>query len=229
MAAEIIATGGTIGFGLGSMLQQSRELADLAATFANQRDHIDLAGMATGDLAHQRRLTNARTSEDADALALATSQHAINRRDTRLDRLLNGSSLHRRGCLARQRHQPAIDLWPAIKRPPERVHDTTEQAGANGDGQSTVVIMNLIPWRHTMGIAERHHDGVIAIEANHLGINRQAPAFGHDRAAIADRRGQAGHVDRDPSDRTHLAFGPGSIQRARRSDDVPFNGDQDVC
>ena len=30
MAAEIIATGGTIGFGLGSMLQQSRELADLA-------------------------------------------------------------------------------------------------------------------------------------------------------------------------------------------------------
>jgi len=31
MAAEIIAVGGTIGFGLGSMLQQSRELADLAA------------------------------------------------------------------------------------------------------------------------------------------------------------------------------------------------------
>lgn len=30
MAAEIIAVGGTIGFGLGSMLQQSRELADLA-------------------------------------------------------------------------------------------------------------------------------------------------------------------------------------------------------
>lgn len=31
MAAEIIATGGSIGFGLGAMLQQSRELADLAA------------------------------------------------------------------------------------------------------------------------------------------------------------------------------------------------------
>lgn len=30
MAAEIIATGGSIGFGLGSMLDQSRELADLA-------------------------------------------------------------------------------------------------------------------------------------------------------------------------------------------------------
>ncbi|WP_309126991.1 ABC transporter permease [Microbacterium sp.] len=30
MAAEIIAVGGSIGFGLGSMLQQSRELADLA-------------------------------------------------------------------------------------------------------------------------------------------------------------------------------------------------------
>ncbi|GGA75943.1 sulfate ABC transporter permease [Pseudoclavibacter endophyticus] len=30
MAAEIIAVGGTIGFGLGSLLQQSRELADLA-------------------------------------------------------------------------------------------------------------------------------------------------------------------------------------------------------
>jgi len=30
MAAEIIAFGGTIGFGLGTMLQQSRELADLA-------------------------------------------------------------------------------------------------------------------------------------------------------------------------------------------------------
>lgn len=34
MAAEIIATGGTIGFGLGSMLDQSRELADLASVLA---------------------------------------------------------------------------------------------------------------------------------------------------------------------------------------------------
>ena len=34
MAAEIIAVGGTIGFGLGSMLQQSRELADLAGCSA---------------------------------------------------------------------------------------------------------------------------------------------------------------------------------------------------
>jgi NitT/TauT family transport system permease protein len=34
MAAEIIAMGGTIGFGLGSMLQQTRELADLAGVLA---------------------------------------------------------------------------------------------------------------------------------------------------------------------------------------------------
>ncbi|MBC7443443.1 MAG: ABC transporter permease [Ramlibacter sp.] len=34
MAAEIIAMGGSIGFGLGSMLQQSRELADLPAVLA---------------------------------------------------------------------------------------------------------------------------------------------------------------------------------------------------
>jgi NitT/TauT family transport system permease protein len=34
MAAEIIAVGGTIGFGLGSMLDQSRELADLAGVLA---------------------------------------------------------------------------------------------------------------------------------------------------------------------------------------------------
>lgn len=34
MAAEIIATGGTIGFGLGAMLDQSRQLADLAGVLA---------------------------------------------------------------------------------------------------------------------------------------------------------------------------------------------------
>jgi NitT/TauT family transport system permease protein len=34
MAAEIIATGGSIGFGLGAMLDQSRELADLAGVLA---------------------------------------------------------------------------------------------------------------------------------------------------------------------------------------------------
>jgi NitT/TauT family transport system permease protein len=34
MAAEIIATGGTIGFGVGAMLDQSRELADLAGVLA---------------------------------------------------------------------------------------------------------------------------------------------------------------------------------------------------
>jgi len=34
MAAEIITSGGTIGFGLGTMLQQTRELADLAGVLA---------------------------------------------------------------------------------------------------------------------------------------------------------------------------------------------------
>ncbi len=34
MAAEIIATGGSMGFGLGSMLQQSRDLADIASVLA---------------------------------------------------------------------------------------------------------------------------------------------------------------------------------------------------
>lgn len=34
MAAEIIATGGSIGFGLGAMLDQSRELADIAGVLA---------------------------------------------------------------------------------------------------------------------------------------------------------------------------------------------------
>lgn len=34
MAAEIIATGGTIGFGLGAMLDQNRQLADLAGVLA---------------------------------------------------------------------------------------------------------------------------------------------------------------------------------------------------
>lgn len=34
MAAEIIATGGSLGFGLGSLLQQNRELADLAGVLA---------------------------------------------------------------------------------------------------------------------------------------------------------------------------------------------------
>ncbi|MBS1699878.1 MAG: ABC transporter permease, partial [Actinobacteria bacterium] len=34
MAAEIIATGGSIGFGLGSMLDQSRQLADLPGVLA---------------------------------------------------------------------------------------------------------------------------------------------------------------------------------------------------
>ncbi|BDV32218.1 ABC transporter permease [Microbacterium terricola] len=34
MAAEIIATGGSIGFGLGAMLQQSRDLADLAGVLS---------------------------------------------------------------------------------------------------------------------------------------------------------------------------------------------------
>jgi NitT/TauT family transport system permease protein len=34
MAAEIIATGGKLGFGLGSLLQQNRELADLPGVLA---------------------------------------------------------------------------------------------------------------------------------------------------------------------------------------------------
>ena len=70
MAAEIIATGGSIGFGLGRLLQQGRELSDLASVLGTivvilaVGILVELAvfGPIERRLLRGRGLTNTRTS-----------------------------------------------------------------------------------------------------------------------------------------------------------------------
>jgi hypothetical protein len=164
------------------------ELADLAAAFADQRDHVHLAGLAARDGAHQGRLADARTGEDADALALAERQHAVDRGDAGLDRLVDRGTRQRRRRIAGQRAQSALDRRPAVERPAERVDDAAEQTGPDRHRQRPMVVVHLVPRRHAVRVAERHHHCVVAVEPDHLGGQRQLAAVGVDRAGVADRR-----------------------------------------
>src|SRR3546814_14982482 len=55
------------------------EVADLAATLADQPDDDHVAFGAGDHLAHQYRLADARPGDDRDALALAAGQQAVDR------------------------------------------------------------------------------------------------------------------------------------------------------
>ena len=55
------------------------EVADFFAALADQRDHVDVGGRVAGDHAEHRRLADAAARKDADALAFAAGQQAVDR------------------------------------------------------------------------------------------------------------------------------------------------------
>ena len=63
------------------------ELADLAATFADQPDDDDVGRRAAGEHAEQGRLADAGTGEDADALAATAGEQGVDGADAEGERL----------------------------------------------------------------------------------------------------------------------------------------------
>ena len=98
------------------------ELAHLAATLADEADHVDVGRRRAGDHAQQRRLADAGAGEDAEALAAAARHQRVQRAHAERHALDDARALerirrrrqHRRGTTA-----PAVASGPSpsIGRP----------------------------------------------------------------------------------------------------------------
>src|SRR3546814_9501265 len=71
------------------------EVADLAATLADQPDDDHVAFGVGDHLAHQYRLADARPGDDRDALALADGQQAVDRAHAHVERLRHAAAAPR--------------------------------------------------------------------------------------------------------------------------------------
>ena len=101
------------------------EFAHLAAAFAHQRDDHGVEIGRLGEHREQRGLADARSGENADALARAQGGEEIDDPDPALDRILDARAAHRGRRLGVERHGAVavLERRPAVDRAPEGVDD----------------------------------------------------------------------------------------------------------
>jgi hypothetical protein len=195
------------------------ELADLAAAFADQRDHVHLAGLAAGDLAPSAstcRRPNRRRCRCAGPCRASACRRSRRRRSrpARGSARAAAATAPRRSTAA---SAPTIGGPPSSGRPsasttrPSRPAPTgtasgrwslcTLSHGATRCASPSAITTASSPSKPTTSAGKR-----------------QLAAVGVDRAGVADRRGEPGDVDGDAADRAHAALGARPVERARGGD-----------
>ncbi len=98
------------------------ELADFAAALADEGDDVDVGGGVAGDHGEQRALPHARAGEDADALALAAGEQAVDAAGAEGEGLRNPLATERmRRVLQHGIFVFRLDLAEVVKGPAEAV------------------------------------------------------------------------------------------------------------
>jgi hypothetical protein len=172
------------------------ELAHLAASLADEADHVDLRRRRAGDHAQQRGLADARAGEDAEPLAATARHEGVQRADAERHALGDPRALERIGrrdlrrarLAGRQRAEAVERAAEAVQRAAEQavgdVHAQRAPGGADGRARSD-------PRR----VAQRHQKRATRAEADDLGRHGGAPAAGLDAADLADLGLESGGLD----------------------------------
>ena len=102
--------------------------ADLATTFAHERDDVHIRPRGLRDFSQQRALADSAPRKEADPLTSATSQQSVNDSDTGFERTIDPGPMNRAGsddgALA-----PAAgtQLWPAVDGPTQPIQHPPQQ------------------------------------------------------------------------------------------------------
>ena len=106
----------------------AHEIADLAATFADQRGDDDVRVGLAAEHAEQRRLADARACEEADALAAAERKERVDRADARLELRVDGAARERRrGLRLEGRRARQLGERASVEGLPEGVDHAAEE------------------------------------------------------------------------------------------------------
>ena len=146
------------------------ELADLAATLADEPDDVDVGPRVARQHAEQHALADAAAGEDADPLAPPDRQEPVDRPDAGLERL--GDALpvqdRRRGLVDRlgdRVHERAA----AVEGSPEAVDDAAEERLADRHRLGVARRAHLAAAPEAGHLTERHEQQAVTAEADHLG------------------------------------------------------------
>jgi len=148
------------------------ELADLAASLANQSDHVDLGRSRPRDHAHQRRLPDAGAGEDAEALAPAARNQGVERADAEAHPVADpGSGQRIRRCAGRVPPRDPRRRVEAIQRNPEAVDHAPQQRLADRHAERPARRVHTRARADPVELAERHEQRAPAAEPDDLGRN----------------------------------------------------------
>ena len=165
-----------------------------------------------GDHAEQRALADARAGEDADALAAADRQHAVDGAHARLQRLVDQLALERVRRLGSERHALLrFELALAVDRVAEPVQHAAEQARADVDAERAAERLHAAARVQPVHLAERHQQHAALVEADDLGEARSFVDQAGDAAELAEPDVEAGRLDHQADD----AGDPAEVAEAR--------------
>ena len=183
------------------------ELPDLAATFADHGDHVDVGRRVAGDHAEQRRLADAGTGEHTDALSAAERGERVPRPDTGRQRSVDAGAAQRVGWLAFGRD--ALDdaeRRAVVDRDAHAVQHTAEQGVADRHADRVVVDVDACPDADATEVTERHAAHTVAVDTDDL-AEELAAIVAHPHTG-SDGELQTFDVEAQPD---HPGHGPGRL------------------
>jgi hypothetical protein len=146
------------------------EVAHLAATLAEQRDHVHVGLRMPRDHAQHGALADARAGEDADTLAASDGEQAVDRAHARLERTVDDLALERVRRFGGQRHTlDDVELALAVDRMPEAVQHAAEHPRAHVHTERATERLDGAARMDAIELAERHEQHTALVEADHLG------------------------------------------------------------
>ena len=183
------------------------ELPDLAATFADHGDDVDVGRCVAGHHAEQRRLADARTGEHADALPTAERGERVPRPDAGRQRSVDARAAQWVRWLTFG-HDALDDAErrAVVDRYTHAVEHAAEKGIADGNCDRVVIDVDACPDADSTQVTERHAAHAVTVDADHLADELTAIAAHPDTGT--DRELQSFDVEAQSD---HSGHGPGCL------------------
>jgi hypothetical protein len=177
------------------------ELAHLAPSLADER-HDDNVGVgSTSDRAKERALSDARSREQSQPLALPECKQAIEDSDASGHGARHRSSFERTRRVTVDRNELAADRRSAVERATQPVHYASQELVAGSYEERPAGRFDLVVRSDASERTEGHRDGLPALETHNLARERTAPSLDQRQVADADPRHH--EAEAEPRDRGH--------------------------
>ncbi len=215
------------------------ELAYLAPTLADERDHVDGGGGGAGDHAEQRGLADAGAGEDPQPLPAPAGNEAVQSAHPERDALADPRPAQRGGgrgdrgaqvraglpagvaggglaacaaeSVAERGAEPVEGGAEPVQWGAEPIDHAPQQVRADGHTEGRAGGEHLGAGADALQLAEGHQQGAAFAKADDLGRHRLAVTVGPDEAHLADLGLQPGGLDDQPDQVVHAPVAASQI------------------